>query len=147
MIKTQVTEEDIVPLLELGYRFHQESQYRDTPYDPDGVLRIILAPNKIPDKMFIGFDDDYKGVIILQMSTQFFSGQKWAGDQVFYVCPEVRKMGLGHELLEAGAKWAKENGAEDLVILHNAGIGLDSAKQYYEREGFALSGMVFNRKL
>ena len=148
MIKTQVMQEDAQALLELGYRFHQESQYRDTPFNADGILSLISLPSVAPTKAFIAFDEEYKGVIILQMSTQFFSGLKWAGDQVFYVDPNLRgTSSLAHDLLEVGYGWAKENGASDLIIFHNAGIGLETAKKFYDREGFELSGLIFNKKV
>jgi GNAT superfamily N-acetyltransferase len=86
-------------------------------------------------------------MIILQMSVVFFSGAKWAGDQVFFVAPEARKQGLSDELLAAGIKWAKDNGALDLTIIHNAGIDLDGADQYYSKRGFKLSGKVYSKSL
>lgn len=147
MIKTNVDGLDERALLELGYRFHQESQYRDTPFNAKGILNLIQAPSHYPEKYFIAFDDEYKGVIILQMSAQFFSGLKWSGDQVFYVDPKYRGSSLAHELLEVGYMWAKENGATDFVIFHNAGIGLETAKKFYDREGFELSGLIFNKKV
>lgn len=148
MIKTSVDSLDERALLELGYRFHQESQYKDTPFNANGILTLIQSPARFPDKVFIAFDEEYKGVIILQMSTQFFSGQKWSADQVFYVSPEVRgTSSLAHDLLEVGLAWTKENGGEDMVIFHNAGIGLESAKKFYNREGFELSGLIFNKKV
>lgn len=145
MIKTTVSSIDEKALVDLGYRFHQESQFRDTSYNVDGVLRVIHGASAFPDKMFIGFDDEYKGVIILQISTQFFSGLKWAGDQVFYVNPEERGSGLAKELLDAGAQWAKDRGAKELVILHNAGIG--EVPSLYAKEGFELSGLILNKAL
>jgi GNAT superfamily N-acetyltransferase len=147
VIKTRVDPLDEKALLELGYRFHQESQYRDTPFNSNGILSLIQLPSLVPDKCFIAFDDEYKGVIILQMGTQFFSGQKWAGDQVFYVDPSHRGSSLAMELLEVGYQWAKENGAKDMVIFHNAGIGLESAKKFYNRNGFDLSGLIFNKRI
>ena len=147
MIKTKLDTEDYVKLIELGYQFHQESQFRDTDYDNEKVFTILRATQLYPDKFFVAFDTNFNGVILLQMSTQFFSKVKWAGDQAFYVKPELRGSSLAHELLEVGAEWAKKNGATELVILHNAGIGLESAKHYYRKEGFELSGMIFNKRL
>lgn len=147
MIKTTVSSLDEKALIELGYRFHQESQFRNTPYNVEGVLRIIQAPQMYPDKLFIAFDDEYRGVIILQMSTEFFSGRKWAGDQVFYVDPAYRKTGLSKDLLDVGKKWAHDNGAQDLVIVHNAGIDLDKADEYYLKQGFEVSGKLYTISL
>lgn len=147
MIKTVVEPQDERPLLELGYRFHQESQFRNTPYNIMGVLQMIRAPALYPDKLLIAFDTDYRGVIILQMSTEFFSGRKWAGDQVFYVDPQSRRNGLASDLLKVGKQWALENGAEDLVIVHNAGIDLDKADEYYLKQGFEVSGKLYTISL
>jgi len=147
LIKTKLDSEDFKNLIALGYQFHQESHFRDTDYNSEKVFSILRATQLYPDRFFVAFDTDYNGVILLQMSSQFFSNVKWAGDQAFYVKPEFRGSSLAHELLEAGATWAKKNDATELVILHNAGIGLESAKHYYRKEGFELSGMIFNKRL
>jgi GNAT superfamily N-acetyltransferase len=147
MIKTYLDPDDLEKVLDLGYKFHQESQYKDLSYDIPKITNILMATISIPTRFFIAYDAEFKGLILLQMSTQFFSASKWAGDQAFYVVPEARKSGLGHDLLEVGYQWACDNDADDFVILHNAGIGLETAQKFYEKEGFKLSGMIFNKKV
>jgi len=147
MIKTRLTREDALKILELGKALHQESQFRESKFDAERCWALLDSTLLYPDRVFIGYDEEFRGMIILQMSTNFFSGEKWAGDQVFFVAPEARKQGLADELLAAGKKWAKDNGAEELTIIHNAGIGLDWSDQYYSKRGFKLSGKVYSISL
>ena len=147
MIKTQLTREDALKILELGRALHGESQFKHEKFDDERCWSLLDSTLRYPDRCFIAYDDQFRGMIILQMSTNFFSGAKWAGDQVFFVAPEARKHGLSDELLEAGKKWAKENGAVDLTIIHNAGIGLDWSDQYYAKRGFNLTGKVYSISL
>src|ERR1700744_3393327 len=147
MIKTQLTREDALQILELGRLLHQESQYSKQPFNAERIWSVLEATLQRPDSFFIAYDDKYRGLLLLQMSAEFFSGEKWAGDLSFYVAPDARKLGLGDELLVVGEKWAKENGAKELTILHNAGIGLDKADHYYEKRGFKLSGKIYSKTL
>jgi len=146
MIKTKLTREDALKILELGKLLHQESQYSKQPFNAERIWSILDATLQRPDTFFIAFDDQYRGLILLQMSSEFFSGEKWAGDLAFYVASGARKSGLGDELLAEGIKWAKANGALEFTIIHNAGIGGD-ATDYYEKRGFNLTGKVYSKSL
>ena len=147
MIKTKLTREDALKIIELGRILHKESQFRDTKFDVEGCWFLLEATLKSPTKFFIGYDDQFRGMIILQISVNFFSGEKWAGDQVFFVAPEARNKGLADELLEAGRSWAKDNDAKELTIIHNTGIGLDWSDEYYSKRGFKLTGKVYSEEL
>lgn len=147
MIRTELTREDALKILDLGYALHQESQFRDQPFEAERCWALLEATLQHPDKVFIAYDDEFQGMIILQMSTNFFSGQKWAGDQVFYVAPTARGTGLSDGLLAVGSEWARCHGALELTIIHNAGIGLETADQYYEKRGFKLTGKVYSKSL
>ena len=147
MIKTVYDPSDAAGILELGRQFHQESHFRGTSYDEPKCRMLMAASLMYPEKIFIAYDDTFQGIIVLQMSTQFFNDQKWAGDQAFYVTPQARGSGLAKQLLDAGSQWAKQNGASDLVIFHNAGIGIEKAEGFYNPLGFNLSGLIFNKSL
>jgi GNAT superfamily N-acetyltransferase len=147
MIKTQLTREDALQVLALGKMLHEESQYSDRPFNAERIWSILDATLQRPDTYFIVYDDQFRGLLLMQMSTEFFSGEKWVGDLAFYVAPEARKQGLADELLAVGKKWAKDNGALDLTIIHNAGIGLEQADHYYLKRGFKLSGKVYSTPL
>jgi len=147
MIKTLLNREDALVILEMGRRFHQESQFKETPYDEQRCWALLEATVSHPNQFFIAYDDQFKGFIILQMGMQFFSGSKWAADQAFYVAPEHRGGSLATRLLKTGEAWAKERGASEFTIMHNAGIGLETAEKFYTKLGFGLSGLIFNKRL
>ena len=147
MIKTQLDLADLPQILNLGRQFHQESHFNSTDYDEVKVRMLLEKTLELPHKLFLAYDDQFQGVILLQMATQFFNNQLWAGDQAFYVTPATRGRGLASDLLNAGQQWAKQEGASEVVILHNAGINADRAQSYYESKGFNLSGLIFRKSL
>jgi GNAT superfamily N-acetyltransferase len=145
MIKTQLTRADALEILELGRQFHQESQFKDQVFQEEKCWAILNATLLHPEKYFIAYDDQFKGLLLMQMSAEFFSDSLWAADHAFYVTPEERGGGLGKELLEAGEKWAKEKGAAEMVIFHNAGIRTETAEKFYTALGYQLSGLIFKK--
>ena len=147
MIKTKLDPVDLPQILELGRQFHQESHFGDTQYDEVKVRMLLEKSLELPHKLFLAYDDQFQGVTLLQMGTQFFNNDLWAGDQAFYVTPNSRGSGLANELLQAGQTWAKQEGAAEFVIFHNAGINTDTARKYYESKGFSLSGLILRKSL
>lgn len=147
MIKTVLTREDALALLEVGRKFHSESQFKDEPYNAEGCWALLDATLRHPDSFFIAYDDEYRGLLILQAGVKFFSGTRWVADQVFYVAPEFRGSSLALRLLKEGEKWTRSIGAPELVIMHNAGIGMAEADRFYKRLGFDLTGKIFTKQL
>lgn len=147
MIKTQFDRNDTTGILNLGRQLHQESRFNGTSFDEPKCLMLLEQTLKYPHRVFIAYDDQFQGLLILQMSTQFFNDDMWAGDQAFYVTPEARGSGLAQQLITVGETWAKSEGATELVILHNAGIGLDTAEKFYNKLGLTLSGLIFNKRI
>lgn len=147
MIKTQLTESDTYTLIQLGYEFMKEGRFKDHDYNPDKVLQLLEATIRAPQKFFVAFDENHRGVILLGMSQHYFSSYKWATDFAFFVAPEHRGGLLGRRLLKEGERWAKENGASELTILHNTGIKTDTAARFFNGAGYETKGHIFTKEL
>lgn len=147
MIKTQLTTEDALKILEIGRQLHQESQFKDTPYDEQRCWNVLDSTVRYPEKFFIAYDSEFRGMIIMNMQQHYWSGHKWATDFCLYVAPEMRGTTLAFRLEKAAEKWAKENGAVEMTIFHNTGINMENAPEIFNRLGFKTSGYIFTKEL
>jgi GNAT superfamily N-acetyltransferase len=147
MIKTILTREDAERIMELGRQLHQESRFAHQPYDELRCWQALDNTLASPDRHFIAFDSEYRGFILMTMTQEFFSGTKWSGDRCLYIAPEYRGGSLVVRLLNAAYNWSKENGAEEMVILHNTGINTDKAPKLFNKLGFDMKGYIFVKEI
>lgn len=147
MIKTQLTREDALQILELGRQLHAESRFNEQPYDEQRCWTVLDATVRFPEKFFIAYDDSFKGFIIMHMQEHYWSGHKWATDFCLYVAPEKRGSMMAYRLEKAAEKWAKEKGAREMTIFHNTGINMEDAPAIFNRLGFNTAGYIFTKEL
>src|ERR1700743_2057968 len=122
MIKTKLTREDALQIIELGRELHKESRFAAEPYNEQKCWTALDGTLRFPDKVFIAYDDQFRGFALILIGTEFFNEVKRASDMAVYIKPEFRGSSLFIKLITAAEKWAKENGAIDLTINHNTGI-------------------------
>lgn len=146
MIKTTLTPDDALKMMELGQALHQESHFREEPFDKSRVWDLFGSTLSYPSQRFIAFDSQYRGFILLGISEHFFSGKKIASDYCFYVKPEHRGSTIAWRLLLEARKWAAENKAISLTIYHNTGIEIDKAQRLFTKLGFDMKGYIFTQE-
>ena len=147
MIKTQLDREAALEIMKLGKQLHAESRFSDELFDDQRCWSILDGTINNPEKLFIAYDSEYRGFILMVMNQEFFSGKKWAADLSLYVKPECRGGSLVVRLLDAAYKWAKEHGARDVTIFHNTGIDTDKAPQLFGKLGFNMKGYIFVKEI
>lgn len=147
MIKTKVTPEDAQKIVEIGYEFMKEGRFRDHQYDPEGVWRVLEATIRFPNRFFVAYDDEFRGLALMGISQHYFSTYKWATDFAFFVLPEHRGGTLAVRLLREAERWAKENGASEITILHNTGINTDKSGRFFNGFGYETKGHIFSKEL
>ncbi len=147
MIKTQLNREDALRILEMGKTFHQESQFKDEPFDAEKCWMLLDSTTRYPDKRFIAYDDEFHGFIIMGINEHFFSPVKKAEDFCLYIDPEHRGGSLAPRLIKAAEDWSKANGAVDITIYHNTGINTEKAKGFFNKSGYDTAGYIFTKEL
>lgn len=147
MIKTKLTLEDALEIIKVGEELKNESRFRNHKYDPVGVEQILACTIRSPDKFFIAYDDQFRGLILMGIREHYFSDYKIAGDFAFFVKPEYRGSTLAVRLLREAERWAKENGANEMTILHNTGINTDQASRFFNGIGYETQGHIFSKEL
>jgi len=147
MIKTIVDQEAAEEIVKLGHTFMKEGRFKDHEYNPDAVRQVLMATVRMPQKYFCAYDDKFRGLALMGISTHYFSTYKWATDFAFFVVPEHRGSPLAIRLLREAEKWAKENGASEITILHNTGINTDKASRFFKGFGYETKGHIFTKEL
>lgn len=147
MIKTELTREDALRILQMGEEFHKESHFAHLPFSPEKCWSLLESTLTNRDKRFIAFDSEYKGFIIMQITEHFFTNAKMASDFCLYIAPEHRGGTLFLRLIREAAKWAVANGAQEFTIYHNTGIKTEAAPRLFEKIGMNMAGYIFTQGL
>lgn len=147
MIKTKLTRKDLSEIIRMGEALKNESRFKDHEYNPEGVAQVLEATLRIPSRFFIAYDDQFRGLILMGISQHYFSTYKWATDFAFFVKPEYRGGTLAIRLLREAERWAKENGAGEITILHNTGIKTDSVSRFFNGIDYETKGHIFSKEL
>ncbi len=147
MILNKVLDKETgLELINLGKELHQESKYKNTPYNEDRCWKLVWNTQQNPD-FFLAYDEDFRGFIVVQKTTHYFSGEIWVADLAFYVKPEFRGSNVASELVQAAEKWAKGVGAKEFTIFHNTGINIEKAQRFFHHQGFQTAGYIFTKEL
>lgn len=147
MIKTQLTREDALALLEVGRVFHKESQYGDRPYDAEGIWTILNLTCQPNSNFIIAYDSEYRGLMMAQASKQWFTGIPLVFDLGLFVQPNARGGKIAQELIKTIEEWAKQKGATEFTISHTSGVNTDKAPAFFNTLGFKQSGLIFTKEL
>ena len=147
MIKTQLTREDALQILEVGRALHAESKYKDQPYDAERCWAVLDATVRFPERYFIAYDEEFRGFILMHMAPHFFNGYKEASDLSLFVAPEHRNGLLAPKLIKAAEQWAQEYGAHEMTIYHNTGINTEKAEGFFNKSGYKTAGYIFTKEL
>ena len=139
MIRPVAGERDLAAAIQLLQSFFHEGRF-DTP--PETVAAHARSMHRLTDLCLIllaHIDDD--AVAVATVSLDFgieFGWQAEIGD--LYVMPSARRQGLALRLIEAGAAWARDRGAQSVAVTvttHGADRGLE---EFYRRLGFEGDG-------
>ena len=133
-------------ILELGKLLHEESKFKDTPFNEEKCWNVLNATQTDPN-YFITYETHFYGFLILKATTHYFNDIKWVADLAFYVRHEYRGTTIAIRLLEAGEEWAKSIGADEMTIFHNTGINTDKSEKFFNRNGFNTAGYIFTKDL
>lgn len=147
MIRTQLDKPALHNLLRLGKDLHEESRYSGEKFDLVKVTRLFQATVDSPSKVFVAWDDEYRGFILMGIYENYFSDSKIASDFCLYIKPEHRGGLLVKRLVDKAVEWAKNNGANEIRLAHTTGIKSDTAVRLYNKLDFDLVGHIFKKEL
>ncbi len=139
----QAKETDIPKILPLVERLHDKTMHSDIPFCELSAIKSLLFGIKHAGATVL-IDDEYKGILGLNIVGHPCNEKYLIAKEVVF-CGE--RLGVGHELAEAGAKWAKSMGCKELLICLEPHICGKTGFRLYKRWGFTPSIAGFVRRL
>ena len=129
--------------IELGYRMHQESVYRDFDYDTNKVGRMLYHYSTNPDTHFMQVaevDGELVGLFLGAISEHYFGTDRLASDTLWYVAPEHRGSRVGLDLLRAFEKWGTSHKVAEICVGVSSGLSTDKTGTLLQKLGYDLVG-------
>lgn len=140
------TIEDVPALISLGRLLHEESEYRDLPYDVEKITGV--AHRLLEDGFLRVYEKD--GELLGGMSaviTEFwFSHEKVAADVAVFVKPDRRGGIVAAALVRQFIEWAEERGVARQRLSITTGINEEQTAELYENLGFRKCGQIHERR-
>lgn len=152
MIKTELTRENALQILEMGRDMAQESPvFRDEGYNPQKIWQLLEMTLKAPNKCFICYDQDDKdvirGFIFGYTLGNFFSDKIVAHDFAMYVRPEFRKSSTFGRLKKVFEQWARDVGADAIELGVYTGLESKQTQTMLERQGYTIKGVTLAKEI
>ena len=138
------TEDDVPTLVEMGQKFHADSNFSDLQYDPVFIKRhFYRLLSWTTCCLLIAVDSERTiGFMSGSVSAAMFGPDLIAMEDLFYVEPDMRgsKAGVSHELLRQFCYWAAEQGVARISIINVAGTDDDKFQRLLGTYGFRKAG-------
>lgn len=151
MIYHDLTLEDALAIVEFGVQVHDETRYKKTAYSKEGVLHLLSLIKQHPDKFFIAYtknnNEEITGLIMGQLSMEYFSGTIIASDLGMFVHPVYRGSSVFYRLLKSFEQWAKDHGASKMLLYHSTGIEPEKTKKLFTKLEYTEFGSIFDKEL
>jgi GNAT superfamily N-acetyltransferase len=145
------TETDIPRIIEMGRPFWEQTQYRETPYDPDSMdhfcrvmlhSELLLVAQDGMDGKVIGAVGGVSGPLYANMDVKVGSELFW------WVEPGYRNGGAGKLLLLEIEKAAARAGVTYWAMMFLSGAGdPERAANIYLANGYQRAEMTFMKRL
>lgn len=148
MVIRQATSEDVNSILAMSKKFYPKTSYASwLPLDDESVIALI---NLLVDSgiMLIAEEDNKPaGMIGLAVYPFMFNANAMAaGEIVFWVEPEYRARGLGHDLLQVAEGECRKAGV-DYIQMRLMADSPQQAAHLYTEHGYRLEETAWSKVL
>jgi GNAT superfamily N-acetyltransferase len=132
--------DDFPAILEMGRRFHEFSPWRDRPFSNDATLEMLQRITDSEDAVLFTNGSGILGGVVAPI---YFGGGTVA-QELFWFADKG-----GRALLDAFEAWAKERGADGILMIS---LALDERtdqrmSKIYERRGYRLRERNFYKEV
>lgn len=125
---------------------HDDDLDLDWPFSKVGIEYYKkLAGGKYGHCLIALSDNVPAGYVALVIKDFGYRKSKYVEIENIGVNPEFRSKGIGHLLMQASEKWAKEQNATKLYV--SAYFKNEKAIKFYKKEGFYEIGLELDKKL
>lgn len=145
------TPADVDDMIELGQEMHEESRFRDLPYDPLRLRALGSEIQKRPFKYFAktvrNSDDELYGMMVGSTVFYFFCEEVYATDMAVYVKKSKRGGAAALMLLRSFFEWAAMVEAKEVLLGTNTLINPEATEKLYGRLGMERVGSLWSRRI
>ena len=132
--------------LALARAMHEESEFRNLPFDDDKVARLAWNP----DVFAVLWRDDngtgqYTGAMLGFAGPHYFCDAIVARDLALFVHPDRRGGVAAIRMVREFESWAVERGAVEGYLGSSTGVAPERTRLFYEHLGYRCIGSV-NKK-
>jgi GNAT superfamily N-acetyltransferase len=107
----------------------------------------IISSNPMYYTLVAELDDKVVGMVGLRQLYSYESDNPVVQISALVTKAEYRGLGIGKELMKQAEKWAKENGANAIVLTSGNRPEREVAHQFYKHLGYSVSGFRFSKIL
>lgn len=144
----EVTKGDLGPLVTLAIEMHEESAYRDLPFNYYKLSELLKLVVDNP-KTYCGFKcvrgEEMIGFFGGFIAPYFFADEKIAYDLALFVTKEHRGSTAAVRLIQAYERWARDAGASQIQLGVTTGVQEERTVKLFERLGYNHCGRVLKK--
>ena len=131
--------------LRLATAMHQESSFKDVPFDVGAVAALPLEAGvfcvvDVREGLMVGF-------FLGHICRYFFSQAKASYDLAFYVTPEFRGSSSVVQLINAYETWAKSRGVKQIYLGQSTGVDMEKTDRLFNRLGYTKLGSTVVKEI
>lgn len=144
------TASDMDSLARLGAQMHQETSYRNIPYNERNVAEYISFVIANPNSHCLLVAEENGNVIGFiggYLDRYIFSDECMAFDTVFYVDQSRRGTWAAKLLIDEFVNWARKRNVWEICLGTSSGINTERVGRFYERLGFTCVGSIYKLSL
>lgn len=151
MTNEDLTLEDAYKIVEFGQKAHAETRYKTQEFNPKSALQFLGLFKQFPNKYYIQYhknnNDEVIAVFFGQVSIEYFSGKVIATDLGMFVHPNYRGSPMFVKMLLSFERWAKERGANKVILYHSTGIEPEKTKRLFSKLEYVEFGSIFDKEI
>lgn len=135
---------------DLAAQMHAASKYAYIPFNRDRVMMFIrFGMDGATRQGFVAVTEDNTivGFLGMYIETLFFADIKSAFDIAMFVHPEHRQPAVASGLVTLATAWAKEQGAQRIVMSVTAPENTQRVGKLYQRYGFQQCGEYYSKEI
>lgn len=147
-MKVEVATPDDAPrLAALGWEMHQESSYRDQPYDEAKVRTLMMRLIGGAGVVFVvRRDGQIVGGIAGGVTENWFNDERIAFEYGLFIEPAARHGITAMRIVLAFCKWCEIKGARRVRVGITTGVQVEGTAALYRMCGFVDDGVFLTKE-
>jgi GNAT superfamily N-acetyltransferase len=140
------TDQQLLAAVRLGSAMWDDSApYASLPRAVDKMIEFAYHMRADPLSFFgVAVDgaDTCHGFVIGSLADYGFADARFAYDRLLYVAPTMRGSVAARMLIGAFETWARDNGAQRVLLGVTTGVHTERTEQFYNKLGYATVGRL-----